>query len=150
MQATLREALDALVKGATDPEDRETIRGLAHAVALILTVEVNPDTNPETVKLTDASRAQLTEALRLGGHGRAREYRCTRALPYSENTTGYTDTGSRQGYYIVALSQKGAIREMVRRFPKDTLYDRPTFTAEEWRAEVSGRTPVEHEQREGA
>ena len=77
-----------------------------------------------------------------------KEYRCTRAAPYGPGTPGFTDPTARQGHYIVARSEEGALAEMQRQFgPTDRKYaepERPMFTVQLWKKSVpEWLTPVE-------
>ena len=65
MHEEIRQAVDSITAMSDDPVVKSQLRQLAHAVALILVVEQNPDTNPETVTLCDASRHQLRNALNM-------------------------------------------------------------------------------------
>jgi hypothetical protein len=59
----LQQALANVVDPAWPPDAKARVRGLAHAVALILMIEEHPTTQPEKVVLSEHSRRQLRKAL---------------------------------------------------------------------------------------
>lgn len=55
-------------------------------------------------------------------------YRCTRPKQYaSEDSPGHSDTSAREGYFVVALSDREAMQNMKSRFHNDEVID-----VEEW------------------
>lgn len=59
------------------------------------------------------------------------EYRCTRNSIYKKGSLGYLDMSVREGYYILAYSRDGALRQMMLRYPNEV-----DFTCDLWREGV--------------
>lgn len=58
-------------------------------------------------------------------------YRMTRPNAYGVGTPGHLELSARQGYYIRALSEAEAHREMRERFPYDSHFDLQVWSEEE-------------------
>lgn len=51
------------------------------------------------------------------------EYRCTRPDAYEPGSPGHEEPKARQGYYIRANDEAGAMTIMRARFPEDSSFD---------------------------
>lgn len=72
-----------------------------------------------------------------------KEYRCTRSALYGPDTDGFMDPRSREGHYIISISETDARKEMRRRFyevdsaiPLRLLFGREMYTVEVWKEDL--------------
>lgn len=56
---------------------------------------------------------------------KTKEFRCTRGAPYTHPCAGEFDLTARQGYYLRAVDEADALRQMRTMFP----FDKAAFTA---------------------